>query len=398
MSRVFGALVLTLGPAAAIQACSDAMTSASTPIAIEDATVEATAPAEAGEDGPNDVVKDASPPPLDAVCTLVETVIDAQADASADAGADADLGCLYFLPCGVPGEAGFHVEGCALYSGPSSSPDAALGCWVPESYGCTADVYVPPANGSLTFQCLDCFGGGGRRPWGLVEASATARGSVGASAGEKAGAGVGGYFARMAFDEAASVVAFVGLEAELVRLGAPSELVEAAARSARDERRHARVMARRARACRGVVAAPRVRRRRDRGARSLESIARENAVEGCVHETFGALHLRWQAEHAPDPVLRRMFARVAADETRHAALSWQIAAWAEPLLDAAARKRVAAARARATRALRAKLIASEAYAFDAAVGRPRSAEAVALLDGLLATLGGARGEASAEAA
>lgn len=376
MSRVFGALVLTLGPAAVIQACSDAMTSASTP--LEDGAAEANAPAEAGEDSPDDVVvADASPPPLDAVCTLIETVIDADVDAGADAAADADLGCRYFLPCGVPGEAGFHVEGCALFAGPSSAPDAALGCWVPESYGCTADVYVPPANGSLTFQCLDCFGGGGRRPRGLVGASA--------GAGARGGAGAAAYFVRMAFDEAASVVAFVGLEAELVRLGAPAELVEAAARSARDERRHARVMARRARACGGVVAAPRVRRRR--GARSLESIARENAVEGCVNETFGALQLRWQAEHAPDPVLRRMFARVAADETRHAALSWRVAAWAEPLLDAAAQKRVAAARARATRALRAKLSGSQAYAFDAVVGRPRAAEAVALLDGLVARLG-----------
>jgi hypothetical protein len=379
MSRVFGALVLAIGPAAAIQACSDAMTSASTP--IEDAMAEANAPAEAGGDSPDDVVTDASPPPLDAVCTPSETMIDAQVDASADGGADADPGCRYVLPCGVPDEAGFHVEGCALYAGKSSSPDAApLGCWVPETFGCMADVYVPPANGSLTFECLDCFGGGGRRPWGLVGASARAR----VRAGAKAGAGVGAYFARMAFDEAASVVAFVGLEAELVRLGAPAELVTAAARSACDERRHARVMARRARACGTVVAAPRVRRRRERGARSLESIARENAVEGCVHEMFGALQLRWQAEHAPDPMLRRMFARVAADETRHAVLSWRIASWAEPLLEPAAQRRVAAARARAMRALRAKLSASEAKSFDGAVGRPRSAEAVALLDGLAA--------------
>ena len=371
MSRVFGALVLTLGPAAAIQACSDAMTSASTP--IEDATAEADAVdalVEASDDKVDDVVTDAALPPFDAGCTLTETM----RDAGSDADPDADPGCRYVLPCGVPGDAAYHVEGCGLYTGPSSSPDSALGCWVPEGLGCMSDVYVPAANGSLTFDCLDCFGGGGRRPPGLL---APRRG------GARAGAGLGAYFARMAYDEAASVHAFVGLEEDLVRLGAPAELIAAAARSARDEVRHARVMARRARACGGVVVSPRVRRR---GLRSLESIARENAVEGCVHETFGALQLRWQAAHAPDPSMRRIFARVAADETRHAALSWLVAQWAEPLLDAPARKRVAAARSRASRALRAKLSAAPPRAFDPRVGRPRPEEAVALLDGLLTRL------------
>jgi len=381
MSRVFGALVLTLGPAAAIQACSDAMTNASTP--LEDATAEADAVdalTEAGDDKVDDVVTDAALPPLDAVCTLTETMRAADPDAGPDANPDADLGCRYVLPCGVPNDAGFHIEGCALYSGASSAPDSALGCWVPEGLGCMSDAYVPAANGSLTFDCLDCFGGGGRRPPGLL---APRRGGARARAASGVGAGVGAYFARMAYDEAASVHAFVGLEEDLVRLGAPAELIAAAARSARDEVRHARVMARRARACGGVVVAPRVRRR---GSRSLESIARENAVEGCVHETFGALQLRWQAAHAPDPSMRRIFARVAADETRHAALSWLVAKWAEPLLDSAARKRVAVARSRASRALRAKLSAAPPRAFDPRVGRPRPEEAVALLDGLLMRL------------
>jgi hypothetical protein len=85
--------------------------------------------------------------------------------------------------------------------------------------------------------------------------------------------------------------------------------------------------------------------------------------------------------------MRRLFARVAADETRHAALSWLVAQWAEPLLDASARKRVTAARSRATRALRAKLGSCDSRdlrAIDRLVGRPPPGRAVALLDGLLA--------------
>jgi hypothetical protein len=391
MSRVFGALVLTLGPVASIQACSDAMTSAATP--IEDATAEGDGFTAAADGRTDEDVVDAQLSPIDATCTLFEQM----RDAGPDADADADPGCRYVLPCGVPDGSAFHVEGCALYSGPSSSPDAALGCFVPEGLGCMSDAYVPAANGSLTFDCLDCFGGSGRRPSGLL---APRSGSHSHSGSHSQGVSeVGSYFARMAYGEAASVHAFAGLEADLVRWGAPAELVAAASRAARDEVRHARVMECRARACGGAVAVvvPRVRRRPLRSpARSLESIARENAVEGCIHETFGALQLRWQATHARAATDRRLFARLAADETRHAALSWLVAQWAEPLLDARARKRIGAARSRATRALRKKLGApasGEMSAVDREVGRPPAAHAVALLDGLIASL--ARGDAAA---
>ena len=132
------------------------------------------------------------------------------------------------------------------------------------------------------------------------------------------------------------------------------------------------------------MAGPRVRLQR---ARSLESLARENAVEGCVRETYGALLMCWQAQHAAEPELRRVFARIAADETRHAALSWEVAQWAEQQLDARARARVASARRRALREL-AKLVESrEPCAFDAAIGQPGRAAARALLQGLATQLG-----------
>jgi len=82
--------------------------------------------------------------------------------------------------------------------------------------------------------------------------------------------------------------------------------------------------------------------------------------------------------------MRRLFARIAADETRHAALSWMIAQWIEPRLDARARRRVEAARSRATRTLRAKLSASPPRPFDVQVGRPRPREALLLFDALVA--------------
>jgi hypothetical protein len=81
-------------------------------------------------------------------------------------------------------------------------------------------------------------------------------------------------------------------------------------------------------------------------------LARENGVEGCVRETFGALLACWQARHARNPLVARAFTRIARDETRHAALAWAIAGWIEPRLDASARRDVRRARQRALASLR----------------------------------------------
>ena len=83
----------------------------------------------------------------------------------------------------------------------------------------------------------------------------------------------------------------------------------------------------------------------------LSALAIHNAVEGCVRETSGALIARWQAHAAPDRRIRATMARIAREETRHAALAWQIDAWARGRLDRAARARVATARTDALAAL-----------------------------------------------
>ncbi len=287
-----------------------------------------------------------------------------------DSGADAQELCFYTLTCGL--SAGlFTMGGCDVYY-PSPDTDAAtpLGCSLVDGEGCTAGMFTPGDGGPVTLSCPGCLGGsGGRRPRGLLRPPAL-----------RAPTALGAYFARMAHDEAASVHAFRRLGDDLALHGAPSALVLAAARSARDEERHARLMGRCARGQGATVSAPRVRRGRPR---SLEAIARENAVEGCVHETFGALILHWQAAHARDASMRRTFARLAADETRHAALSWAVARWAGGRLDAAARARVAAARARAVHGLSR---GTHEAPFASPVGRPDLRARAALLDGLIQRL------------
>jgi hypothetical protein len=70
------------------------------------------------------------------------------------------------------------------------------------------------------------------------------------------------------------------------------------------------------------VPSPRVRHTR---ARSLDAVACENAVEGCVHETFGAAVAVMQSERAREPSCRDAMKRIAADEIRHAELAWAVA-------------------------------------------------------------------------
>jgi hypothetical protein len=172
----------------------------------------------------------------------------------------------------------------------------------------------------------------GRRPAGLL-ASAPVRGTP-----------LGVHFAEMARLEAASVTAFRHMRRELVAHGAPKRLVRAAERAARDEIRHARMTRSLARRYGAFAVDPEVE---SRGVRSLEGIAVENAVEGCVREAFGALVACRQAQVAADPVIRAAMKRIARDETRHAALAFEVDAWARGRLDASARTRVEEARRQA---------------------------------------------------
>lgn len=295
-------------------------------------------------------------------------------DAAADAGPDADPGCWYDLPCGLV-DSGLTVIGCDLYTvdPAEASLDArAFGCWVAQGKGCEGDAYAPGPNGAVTIECTDCLGGGGRRPAGLEEPPP----AVGADA-------LGAYFSSMAHEEAASVMAFERLQRELEQWGAPAALVRGAARARCDEIRHARCMARLAAQHGARAARPRVG---GQSARSLESMARENAVEGCVHETYGAALLAWQARSAPDSSLRDAFASIAADEARHAALSWAVARWLEQRLDPRSCRRVLRARHRAFRALRRRVLATSSRPFDGPAGRPERAQALRLLDALVAHL------------
>ncbi|MDC0749334.1 ferritin-like domain-containing protein [Polyangium mundeleinium] len=195
----------------------------------------------------------------------------------------------------------------------------------------------------------------GRRPAGLARRKA--RGTT----------RVGAYLASVAHLEAASVDAFEALAAELAHHGAPRALIQRAGIARRDEVRHARVMRRLASRHGGQFRAPIVAKQ---APRSLEAIALDNAVEGCVRETFGALVGMWQARAAKDPAVRRAMRRIALDEARHASLAWAIDEWIRPRLDAAARERVETERRKTLEIVEAEACAGNDPALVSTLGLP----------------------------
>lgn len=207
----------------------------------------------------------------------------------------------------------------------------------------------------------------GRRPYALRTSGGAMR-------------GVGAFFARAAHLEAASVPAFRHLARELAVHGAPPELVRAAFASADDEVRHARAMAGFARRygaafVRPVVGAMPVRR--------LVDVAVDNAREGCVRETFGAVVAGVQARRAETPAVRRAFTHIALDEARHAALAWAIDAWVMPRLSSRDRRRV-----HETRRMAADQLAREISPLPAAVARRAGVPTAAIQREVLAQLRG----------
>jgi hypothetical protein len=179
------------------------------------------------------------------------------------------------------------------------------------------------------------------------------------------------------------VYAFEQLARELTTYCAPRALIAAALHAADDEVRHARVMGALARTHGGEPIAAEVE---PPAARTLEQIAIENATEGCIRETYGALVGGYQARHATDPRVRAALGEIAADEARHAALSHRVHSWALEQLDAHARERVRAAQMRALAELSAECALDTHAAIREALGLPPPSVALALLRELSSTL------------
>lgn len=202
----------------------------------------------------------------------------------------------------------------------------------------------PPPSGQELFTCRS-ISGGTQTECHFGTDCATGRRPTGFRAVPQGGSEspLGAQLARNAVLEAASVYAFSDLARELAIRRAPARFVRACRRAARDERRHAATMRWLARRF-GVrnLASPRVAPSPLH--RSVEAFAIENAVEGCVRETFGAVLAAYQARHARNELIRQRMQGIARDELRHAELAWAIDRWVSRQLPAASKSRVVVAR------------------------------------------------------
>ena len=210
---------------------------------------------------------------------------------------------FYFLDGGTPTD-GFlprDADTCAsCYLLPSTPPSAG------SIWSCAID---PTACGNVLSCNVMCTG---RRPSGLALPSVRMSDKIGDD------------FARMAHLEAASVPAFVRLVAELSSHGASEHLVASARRAILDEERHFAMMSDLATRRGARVPAVEVEAFRER---PLVAMAIENAVEGCVRESAGALAAMQQAKSTPDRDLSRILSSIAIDEQRHADLAWAVHGW-----------------------------------------------------------------------
>lgn len=143
------------------------------------------------------------------------------------------------------------------------------------------------------------------------------------------------HFTRAAQLEHASVGSFARFTLELLAIGAPPSLLEAAQRAGLDEVEHARRCFALAQRYSGVAAGP--------GplpttgvvpASSLPEVIAAVIEEGCIGETLAAVEAHYALVHAIDPEVRCTLEVIARDELRHAVLGWQTLAWALETVDA----------------------------------------------------------------
>ncbi len=129
--------------------------------------------------------------------------------------------------------------------------------------------------------------------------------------------------------EHASIASFARFCLQLLALGAPAPLVEAAQAAGADEVRHARVAFTIAHRLGGRARAPSSLPQAGAAVptRLVEVVAAVIA-EGCVGETISAAVAQRQAESCKDPTIRAALEQIAEDEARHAELAWRFVAWA----------------------------------------------------------------------
>jgi len=134
---------------------------------------------------------------------------------------------------------------------------------------------------------------------------------------------------QVALMEHASIAAFARFTLQLLSVGAPADLIERSNAALADETLHAKLAFAIASAYAGHQIGPSpISIAGALDACSLRDIVVTTIREGCIGETVAAIEAAEALEHATDPAVRAALARIAQDETRHAALAWRFVRWA----------------------------------------------------------------------
>lgn len=129
--------------------------------------------------------------------------------------------------------------------------------------------------------------------------------------------------------EHASVAAFARFQLQMLRHGAPPELLEHCASAMMDEIAHARIGFALAKRYGGAALGPgELEVGELLGSSALDDIVCQTVQEGCIGETVAAFEAAEAADLADDREVVDALRRIAADETRHAALAYRFVAWA----------------------------------------------------------------------
>ncbi len=273
--------------------------------------------------------------------------------------------------CGTPTSQCRIVVSCA--SGTAAQCVAANVGGTPDA-GPGAVVQVFGVECEVTEPCV-----GGRRPEAFEQASF-------GQDSQPVRSNIANYLANQAILEHASITAFARVVRELTQFGAPIALIHAARTAIEDEQRHADVMQKLA--IHQGSALTLVEPERDLSdQRSVLQFAIENAVEGCVRETYAAMLAVRQAESSSELALRDAFAKIAVDETSHADLAWAMHEWAQSLLSDVEQQQVQQAMSDAVSELRQQVGGSMPSAeLSAALGLAPREQLLQMVDALAQNL------------
>ena len=236
-----------------------------------------------------------------------------RADAAIDAGADA-----------LAADGGANDSDASNGSAPDAGGDTDSGC--PDGRGDGDGGCLPPTirRPFLVGASLRAAGSSERDDWSLASVESAPHGLDARTARLLADT-----WLKDALEEHASIAAFARFTMHLLSVGAPPELLLMAQRAGIDEIAHARACFALAARYGGKRRGPSPLRVHDAmPALGLAHIAELAAEEGCVGETLGAVLAREQLAVVTDASARKVLHKIAADEVRHAELSWRFVSWA----------------------------------------------------------------------